>query len=157
MWGDPSRRNQNLYCTYHKDKGHITEQCRVLKDHLGQLVKAGYLKDFVVDSGNQDTGQRTRQRGNFLPSPLGVIEVIHATSRGTTVTKRKVVLVVVPAGYCSSEQPFKKKLRFTWEPITFNNNDLEGTIQLHDNALVVAARIKWFYGKKGIDGSGEWC
>ena len=50
MGGDPSRRNQNLYCTYHRDKGHTTEQCQVLKDHLGQLVKAGYLKEFVVDS-----------------------------------------------------------------------------------------------------------
>ena len=48
MGGDPSRRNQNLYCTYHRDKGHTTEQCRVLKDHLGQLVKAGYLKEYVV-------------------------------------------------------------------------------------------------------------
>ena len=52
--GDPSRRNQNLYCTYHRDKGHTTEQCPVLKDHLGQLVKAGYLKKFVVDFGNRD-------------------------------------------------------------------------------------------------------
>ncbi|XP_050240952.1 uncharacterized protein LOC126689817 [Quercus robur] len=52
MGGDPSRRNQNLYCTYHRDKGHTTEQCRVLKDHLGQLVKAGYLKEFIVDSDN---------------------------------------------------------------------------------------------------------
>ena len=33
--GDPSRRNQNLYCTYHRDEGHTTKQCRVLKDHLG--------------------------------------------------------------------------------------------------------------------------
>ena len=53
MGGDPFWRNQNLYCTYHKDKGHTTKQCRVLKDHLGQLVKAGYLKEFVVDSGNR--------------------------------------------------------------------------------------------------------
>ena len=52
MGGDPSRRNQNLYCTYHRDKGHTTEQCRVLKDHLGQLVKAGHLKEFVVEPGN---------------------------------------------------------------------------------------------------------
>ena len=54
MEGNLSRRNQNLYCTYHRDKGHTTKQCRVLKDHLGQLVKAGYLKEFVVDSGNWD-------------------------------------------------------------------------------------------------------
>ena len=25
MGGDPSQRNQNLYCTYHRDKGHTTE------------------------------------------------------------------------------------------------------------------------------------
>ena len=54
MGGDPSRRNQNLYCTCHRDKGHTTEQCRVLKDHLEQLVKARYLKEFVVDPRNQE-------------------------------------------------------------------------------------------------------
>ena len=54
MGGDLSRRNKNLYCTYHRDKGHTTEQCQILKDHLGQLVKAGYLKEFVMDFGNQD-------------------------------------------------------------------------------------------------------
>ena len=57
MGGDLSRRNQSLYCTYHRDKGHTIEQCRVLKDHLGQLVKAGYLKELMVDVGNRVTGQ----------------------------------------------------------------------------------------------------
>ena len=52
MGSDLSRRNQNLYCTYHKDKVHTTKQCRVLKDHLEQLVRAGYLKKFVVDLRN---------------------------------------------------------------------------------------------------------
>ena len=52
MGGDPSRRNQNLYCTYHRDKGHTTEQCRVLKDHLRQFVKVGHLKEFMVEPGN---------------------------------------------------------------------------------------------------------
>ena len=54
--GDLSYRNQNLYCTYHRNKGHTTKQCRVLKDHLGQLVKVGYLKEFVADAGNRDAG-----------------------------------------------------------------------------------------------------
>ena len=52
MGGDSSKRNQILYCIYHKDKGHTTEQCRVLKDHLEQLVKVRYLKEFMVDPRN---------------------------------------------------------------------------------------------------------
>ena len=57
MGGDPLRKNQNLYCNYHRDKECTTEQCRVLKDHLEQLVKAGYLKEFVMDPKNQEAGQ----------------------------------------------------------------------------------------------------
>ena len=56
MGGDPSRRNQNLYYTYHRDKEHTTEKCRMLKDHLEQLVRVGYLKEFVVDLRNQEAG-----------------------------------------------------------------------------------------------------
>ena len=82
MWGDLSRRNQNLYCTYHRDKRHSTEQCQVLKDHLGQLVKVGYLKEFMVDLEDKDNGQGAQQRRNPPLPPLGVIEVIHAASRG---------------------------------------------------------------------------
>ena len=100
--GNPSRRNQNLYCTYHRDKGHTTEQCRVLKDHLGQLVKAGYLKEFVVDSGNWDVGHGAQQKGNPLPPPLGVIEVIHAAPRSATIT-RKGVLTVAPKETCTEK------------------------------------------------------
>jgi len=34
MVGNPLRRNQNLYCQYHHDQGHTTEDCRNLWDHL---------------------------------------------------------------------------------------------------------------------------
>ena len=93
MGGDLSWRNQNLYCTYYRDKGHITEQCRVLKDHLGQLVKAGHLKEFVVESGNRGAGLGAQQKGNPLPPPLGVIEVIHAMLRGIIIARMRVLIV----------------------------------------------------------------
>ena len=38
MAGDPMRHNQNLYCQYHQEHGHTTEDCRNLWDHLNQLV-----------------------------------------------------------------------------------------------------------------------
>nr|XP_023897533.1 uncharacterized protein LOC112009429 [Quercus suber] len=165
MGADPSRRNQNLYCTYHRDKGHTIKQCRVLKDHLEQLVKVGYLKEFVVDPRNQETGQVnykigtgcyiTRPWGNPLPPPLGVIKVIHATSRGTLVTWRKGELAVVLVESCQDEQPSKKKLKFTREPIAFNDDDLKGTIQPHDDALVVTARINGFIVKRVLVDQGS--
>ena len=105
---DLSWRNQNLYCTYHRDKRHTTEQCRVLKDHLGQLVNAGYLKEFVVDSGNQGIGQCTQQWGNHLPPQLGVIEVIHSAPRGTTTARRKRVLAVVWQKIARASNPLRR-------------------------------------------------
>ena len=68
-----------------------------------------------------------------------MIEVIHATSRGTLVSKRRRVLTMVLAEGCPGEPPSKKKLKLTQEPIAFDDEDLEGTIQPHDDALVVTA------------------
>ena len=46
------------------------------------------------------------------------------------------------------EQPSKKKLKYTREPIAFNDDDMEGTIQPHDDALVVVARINGYIVKR---------
>ncbi|XP_050259647.1 uncharacterized protein LOC126704657 [Quercus robur] len=139
MGGDPSRRNQNLYCTYFRDKGHTIEQCRVLKDHLGKLVKVGHLKDFVLNLGDRVLGQDTRQRGNPLPPSVRVIEVIHVASEKLIVAKRKGVLIVVPVEGNLGLQSPGKRMKFAREPVSFDDDDLEGTIQLHDDALVVAS------------------
>ena len=34
MGGDPTKRNQNLHCQYHQERGHTTENCRTLWSHL---------------------------------------------------------------------------------------------------------------------------
>ena len=138
MGGDPSRRNQNLYCTYHRDKGHTTEQCRVLKDHIGQLVKAGHLKEFVVEPENRGPGLGAQQRGNHVPPPLGIIEVIHAVPRSKNAVETK-VSTVASTGDFSEDQPPTKRTKGRLEPISFNDEDLEGTIQPHNDALVIAA------------------
>lgn len=123
MGGDLLRRNQNLYCTYHWDKGHTTEYYRVLKDHLVQLVRSGHLREFVLELIGQETRQNAKPWGNPLPPPLGVIEVIHAALRGTLVTQRKGVLAVVPAENCREEQPSGKRAKCAWEPIAFDDED----------------------------------
>ena len=96
-----------------------------------QLVRLGHLKEYVLDPMGQKSGQIARPWGNLLPPLLGVIEVIHAASRGILVTRRKGVLTVVLA-----------------EPIAFNDEDLEGMTQPHDDVLVVTAWINGFIMKR---------
>ncbi|XP_065617837.1 uncharacterized protein LOC136062570 [Quercus suber] len=47
MAGNPDRRNRNLYCQYHQDHGHTTEDCRNLWVHLEQLVSEGKLRHLL--------------------------------------------------------------------------------------------------------------
>ncbi|CAA0840439.1 Unknown protein, partial [Striga hermonthica] len=42
----PYRPRSDLYCRFHKDYGHTTENCRHLKDEIERLIRAGYLKEF---------------------------------------------------------------------------------------------------------------
>ena len=66
-------------------------------------MRSRHLKEFVLEPRDQEIRQNTRPQGNALPPSLGVIEVIHAASRGTLVTQRKGVLIVVPAENCREE------------------------------------------------------
>ena len=75
-------------------------------------MKARYLKEFVVDLGNKGTGQGAQQRGNCLPPPLGVIEVIYVALRGIAVTRRRGVLTIVLAEDCLGKQPSEKRIKF---------------------------------------------
>ena len=117
-------------------------------------MKAGYLKEFVVDAGNQGTGQGAQQRGNPLPPLLGVIEVIHAAPRGSVIARRG-VLTVVSMGNCIGEKSPKKKMKIRREPIAFGDDDLEGTVQPHDDALVIMARISSFLIKRVMVDQGS--
>jgi hypothetical protein len=80
--GDPEVRNQNLYCFYHRDKGHLTENCHKYKAHLEQLVTAGHLSDYVDSNptGSKARGTTTNRSGTQGPAPAGVIHVIHNPS-----------------------------------------------------------------------------
>ena len=102
----------------------------------------------MLDSGDRVVGQDTRQRGNPFPPPVGVIEVIHVASKKLIVGRRKGVLTVVPVEGNPGIQSPGKKMKFAREPVSFDNDDLKGTIQPHDDALVVTTRINGFLVKR---------
>ena len=92
---------------------------------------------------------RAQQKGNPLSPPLGVIEVIHVAPRGTNVAGRRVLVVASTVDYAENQPPMKK-MKSRLEPIAFDDEDLEGTIQLHDDVLVITAWINGFLMKMGM-------
>ncbi|KAI8020887.1 hypothetical protein LOK49_LG03G03086, partial [Camellia lanceoleosa] len=65
-------------CTFHKEKGHRTENCTPLRQYLEELVAAGHL-DKYIEGGAQPAPQ-DHNNPNGMPidaPPQGVINVIH--------------------------------------------------------------------------------
>ena len=68
---------------------------------------------------------------------------------------RKGVLTIVLVESYSDEQPLEKKMKFSQEPFAFDDDNLKGTIQPHDDALVVMARISGFQVKRVMIDQGS--
>ena len=45
--GNPAARNQRPMCSYHRERGHLTENCYKFKSLLEQLVSDGHLSEYV--------------------------------------------------------------------------------------------------------------
>ena len=132
MVGNPVNRNQNLYCHYHQDHGHTTKDCRNLGDHLEQLVREGKLKHLLHHSSG---------RGNAASRPpLGTINVIFATPGRTGSYPSRIMSVSCCSDEDSNSMPKRAKMNVPLV-LSFSDADKQGTIQPHDDALVVTLRI----------------
>ncbi|CAA0810441.1 Unknown protein, partial [Striga hermonthica] len=52
----------DLYCRFHKDYGHNTDECRHLKNEIERLIKAGHLKEFVYKDRDRTSRRRERSK-----------------------------------------------------------------------------------------------
>ncbi|XXG76110.1 hypothetical protein AAC387_Pa08g0533 [Persea americana] len=65
------------FCTYHKQNGHITDECKAIKAHLENLVKEGHLRDYIKEEGRDNSRLSRRDDGGQYSEPEGIINVIH--------------------------------------------------------------------------------
>ncbi|XP_028079330.1 uncharacterized protein LOC114281083 [Camellia sinensis] len=146
MLGDPARCNQKLRCIYHQDKGHMTQNCRVLKQHLEDLVAAGHFWDCI------DQDKAVTEPGNPPPEPniehplQLIINVIH----GTAIQEREEALKEEIAKAVQIQQvmsvgPASKKVctapKSPFCTVSFTRKDLECIQHPHTDALIITVGI----------------
>ena len=153
--GNPEKRNQNLYCQYHRDHGHTTEDCKSLWDHLDQLVREGKLKQLLHHSSSLggQTDNRPEMENPSRP-PLGTINVIFAVPSRTGSCPSRVMFVARLFPEDGSHEPKRSKLE--WSLVMgFSDEDKIGTIQSHDDTLVIIPRIRGYDMKRVMVDQGS--
>ncbi|XP_050281370.1 uncharacterized protein LOC126722255 [Quercus robur] len=150
MAGDPSKRNQNLYCAYHQEPGHTTDDCKNLKNHLDRLVREGKLRHLLhrPEQSNVETRQGT------LRPPIGTINVILA-ALGRTGSSHFRVMSVGRFPTKPDERESKRAKVSATPLIGFTEEDKQGTLQPHDDALVVKLKIGGYDVKRVLVDQGS--
>ncbi|XP_020231462.1 uncharacterized protein LOC109812019 [Cajanus cajan] len=54
----PPRADKTKTCQFHRNRGHTTEECSALWDHIEDLVKAGHLQNFIRSTNNRRNDYR---------------------------------------------------------------------------------------------------
>ncbi|XP_030939730.1 uncharacterized protein LOC115964588 [Quercus lobata] len=154
MAGDPLKRNQNMYCAYHQEPGHTTDDYRNLKNHLDRLVREGKLRHLLSRPEGWQEPSNNETRQSTLRPPIDIINVILAApGRTGSVPFRIMSVSSFPTEPDDRES---KRTRMSATPlIGFMEEDKQGTIQPHDDALVVTLRIGGYDVKRVLVDQGS--
>ncbi|KAL5555626.1 hypothetical protein UlMin_037862 [Ulmus minor] len=141
-----NRRDNTKCCRYHRDIGHVTEQCRVLKDEIERLIQRGQLRNYVRGNNQQP---RLQAQENQQPVQEGedikVRTIIGGPATGDTNRARK--------NYARQTRsaPYPQQVnlaehrdkipRLSNKPIIFTEEEASGLWHPHKDAIFVSLRI----------------
>lgn len=76
---DPTKRDHNRRCAYHKEHRHTMEQCRSLHCLVEKLIKVGHLKQYIRSGAkNRETSTNPVVAAPTTPiAPKAMINYIH--------------------------------------------------------------------------------
>ncbi|CAA0810631.1 Unknown protein, partial [Striga hermonthica] len=170
----PTRPRSDIYCRFHRDYGHTTENCRRLKDEIERLIRAGHLKEFVYhdrvkgkgrrrcredskersdrdEEGGDRDGREKRFRRDGEKGGQG----------GETLTKRGTIYMILGGptngdsnnarkGHARAMKKKREEVGITGHMpvISFKAEDAEGVVLPHNDALVITAEVAGFDVKR---------
>ncbi|XP_075103602.1 uncharacterized protein LOC142178171 [Nicotiana tabacum] len=152
MRSDPNQGDPNLWCEYHQTNGQRTGKCQHLRGEVPTLLKNDHLREFLSDkaknnySRSQDNAEPSRIRED---PPRLTINMIFGGNEinGVTFSAAKKTKVSVT---------HSKRLReVTEDDITFTEEDADGLLLLHNDALVISFNVLDFKIKRVLVDPGS--
>ncbi|XP_059310915.1 uncharacterized protein LOC132062348 [Lycium ferocissimum] len=136
---DPAQKDPSVMCEYHETHGHRIEDCRQLREEVARLLKNGHLREFLSERAKSHYKGRENHKKAEPVEPQHVINMIIGgtdTSQGPMMKRTKVLITR------ESITPEKQARDYMPEgTISFNDEDAEGIMQPHNDALVISILI----------------
>ncbi|KAI3458805.1 hypothetical protein Pfo_015468 [Paulownia fortunei] len=154
----PTKPKSNLFCAFHNEYGHNTEECWHLKDEIERMIRKGWLDDWIKEEEEKEIIERKKARPTWIESdtkegkvgaaprvnhyhaPRGFIQMIlEGPTDGDSNRARKTYARSTPRG--SKEKVYKiNKVPV----IQFGPHDMKGLQAPHNDALVITATVANF-------------
>ncbi|XP_024035540.1 uncharacterized protein LOC127899300 [Citrus sinensis] len=137
---------EELFCKFHDTHGHTIDQCRDLKIQVEDLVRNRYLDEYVEGVSSIIESQYTRdeevQRGLGGEQPT-----IHVIAGGPTLAgdsnraRKNYGRYAMTGKEVLLNLPAAKKAKVRQVPIMWTEDDEEGILYPHEDALVIKAIV----------------
>ncbi|XP_060190760.1 uncharacterized protein LOC132620052 [Lycium barbarum] len=115
-------------CEYHETHGHRTEDCRQLREEVARLLKNGHLREILSERAKSHYQERESYK---LAEPVEPQHIINMIIGGTDAPRGPVMkLTKVTVVREKRSRDFMPE-----DSISFSNEDAEGIIQPHNDAL----------------------
>ncbi|KAL5560063.1 hypothetical protein UlMin_036274 [Ulmus minor] len=124
-----NKRDNTKYCRFHRDTGHTTKECRVLKDEVERLIQRGQLREYVRGE-NQKPCQPDQPASRPQPQDNQDLENYGRQER------------MDPCPHQINLTGHKEKVpRLSNDPIVFTEDEARDLWHPHMDAIMVTLRI----------------
>ena len=157
------KRSKDLYCCFHRDHGHTTENCYALKKQIETLIRQGKMRKFVRQDNQKARPEphpprQVENKDRTEKHPRDIIGEIRTivgglALGGTSRSSRKAYARQVH-NILVTQRP-KKNVKMDDQVISFSEDDGRGIHQPHDDALVITMTIAGFITRRVLIDNGS--
>ncbi|KAF3578488.1 hypothetical protein DY000_02031456 [Brassica cretica] len=145
MKAPDSFRNPELWCRFHHDHGHKTEDCIPLKIEVNELLQKGHLREFLSEKAKAHLSKETtgKSKGAAPASPPRQDRVIHVISGGSEVSgvSHAAAKKSIRNTKNGLEMTQPKHLLLGTDEISFSAKEQEKILAPHHDALVISLTL----------------
>ncbi|KAF3586278.1 hypothetical protein F2Q69_00029720 [Brassica cretica] len=145
MKGPDSFRNPGLWCDFHRDHGHKTEDCVALRIEVNEQLQKGHLREFLSEKDKNHLNKEVpaKSAGAIPSSPPRQDRVIHVISGGSEISGVSHAATKKSTRNAKHGLETTKPKRFLigTDKISFTAKEQEKILAPHHDALVISLTV----------------